>query len=207
MTPLEAGAGPPVGFAGSPQQATLTVNMSLQEETNWCWSAVTQAVLRFLHAREVAQQDIATAHMHSTGKPYACDQPKRRKQTARRNCADQGCGGVCNDAHILRIILREQGCFHSILSAGAPTFAQIRSEIDAGRPLPCRVQWQNGGHFILVTGWMIGADGIERVRVLDPARNEGSAAVVERTMTYSAFATRYRGTAGTGRVNYSYRVA
>jgi hypothetical protein len=208
MAPLEGGGAPPADSAGSLAQRILPVEMTPQEETNWCWSAVTQAVLRFVHTRQVEQHAIATAHVRTTGKTYSCDQPKRRKQTPGKRCGDANCGGACNDAHFLRLVLREQGCFAATLTQGAPTFAQIQAEIDNQRPLPCRIQWRPlGGHFVLVTGWLIGADGVERVRVLDPAANEGSAAIVERTLSHQAFTTQYRGTLGTGYVNYSYRVS
>lgn len=206
MAPL-ATASAGSGFAGGPTGRVLAgLTLALQEETNWCWAAVTQAVLKFLHGRDVAQEAIATEHARRTGKGYTCAPPKR-KNVLGKECGDARCQAGCNDAHFLRIVMNEQGCFGSILSQGAPTFQQIRTEIDAGRPLPCRVQWRpQGGHFILLSGWAVGADGVQRVVVLDPLWNESTRAVVERTMSYPAFVNSYQGSSNIGFINFSYRV-
>lgn len=208
MAAQEAGGDAPGGFAGGPTQGTLpSLAMDGQEETNWCWSAVTQAVLAFRLSRQVSQQDIATEHAVRSGKAYTCA-PPHRKKTAGGQCADTACLGSCNDAHILRVVLAEHGCFHSTVSnESAPSFTQIRAEVNAGRPLPCRVQWNiGGGHFIIVAGWSVGADGIERVHVLDPASNEGGEAIIERRIPYSTFVGDYELSGLTGHINYSYRV-
>jgi len=205
---IESGGGPLPGFAGAPVSHVLHgLGMAGQEETNWCWSAVTQAVLRYLRGTVISQEDIASTHAQRSGKPYVCGPPQRKKTVGGR-CADLACQGSCNDAHILRIILKEQGCYDGLLSSdAAPTFSQIRSEVDAGRPVACRIQWSDsGGHFVLVSGWTIGADDVERVHVLDPAANEGGRAIVERVLPHTTFASAYTQSGVTGRVNYSYKV-
>lgn len=208
LGPLAAGGSPPDGFDGGPTRRSLPgLAMTGQEETNWCWSAVTQAVLGFLRGAAPSQEAVASDHARHSGKLYTCAPPERKK-TAGRACADVACQASCNDAHILRVVLNEQGCFDSVISANSPpTFQQIQTEIDAGRPVPCRIQWNvGGGHFIIVSGWTVGADGIERVHVLDPASNEGAKSIVEQVMPHISFATAYEQSGVTGTVNYSYRV-
>jgi hypothetical protein len=212
MAPLEGGGGPAEGFDSAPAQRTLAgFTLAGQEEEFWCWSAVTQAIMRFVHGRNLSQQDIASEHARRTGKSYVCLPPRqnrKRRLSDTGGCGDGACTSICNDNHILRIVMAEQRCYRDILSSNAaPTFAQIRREIDAGRPLACRVQWRPaGGHFILVSGWTVGADGIERVHVLDPAANEGGRTIEERLTPYQTFATAYRHGDLTGYINYSYRV-
>lgn len=208
MAPLEGGGNGTLHPGGTTEQV-LAVHMSLQEETNWCWAAVTQAVLRFSKKIDISQEAIASNHSRLTGKSYDCSQRHRRKQTLRKKCGDANCLGACNDAHILRIILAEHGSFdRTLTSNAAPTFDHIRTEIAAKRPLPCRVQWRpRGGHFVLITGWQYGVDDVERVRVLDPAWNEGGSSVIERTIAYDDLAHRYRGTLGNGFINFSYRIS
>lgn len=206
MSPIEAGGGP-AGFAGAPRKRVLpNLVMAGQEETNWCWSAVAQAVIAFVNGASPSQEEIATEHARRSGR-RPCSPPERKKSLGGA-CADQGCAGCCNDAHILRIVLDQHGRFRALLSEeAAPSFEQIQAEIDAGRPVPCRIQWlQGGGHFVLVAGWTVGVDGGEYVHVLDPASNEGGKAIVENVMPLSAFADAYRQSGLTGYVNYSYRV-
>ena len=208
MAPLEAGA-PAPGVAGAPEQAKLdALVMSGQEEVNWCWAAVTQAVLKFRHGREISQEDIASDHARRTGKKYLCAAPHRRKVLGGA-CGDGSCTGSCNDNHLLRIVLAEQGCLRDVLTAkAAPSFDAVRAEIDSGRPLACRVQWQpTGGHFILVSGWSIGADRARRVHVLDPASNQGGKTIAERILPYDTFASGYTQSGLRGRINYSYRTS
>jgi hypothetical protein len=196
------------GVAGAPASYVLhSLRMAGQEETNWCWSAVTQAVLLFLRGKALTQEEIASEHARQSGKPYVCGPPNRKK-TLGGNCSDAACHGSCNDAHILRIVLKEQGCYGGLLSSdAAPSFAQIQAEIDSGRPVACRIHWSGGGgHFVLVSGWTIGADGVERVHILDPAANEGGRAIVERILPLTSFAQAYTQSGVAGRVNYSYKV-
>jgi hypothetical protein len=213
MATLATGGAAPPGFAGAPTRRILDVNLTLQEQTNWCWAAVTQALLRFVHHREVSQEAIASRHMQLTDKLYTCAGSHRREVLDEVSCGDGACDAGCNNAHFLRIIMTEQGCFDDFVSSEAPPrFRDIQLEINARRPLPCRVQWDpkdgedQGGHFIIVSGWEVGPDEEPRVHVLDPLWNEGTKAVVRRTMAYDDFAKAYVGTAGNGSINFSYRV-
>lgn len=209
MAGFDDGGGAPPPPAGGPTQQVLPgIGMTAQEETNWCWAAVTQSVLDYLRRRRQSQENIATDHAHRNGKAYSCA-PPRRKETLGGACGDGDCTGSCNDAHILRVVLHEQGCLKALLSEDeAPSFAEIRGEIDAGRPVPCRVQWagDGGGHFVIVSGWTIDGDGIERVHVLDPATNEGGRTIVERIWAHADFVAAYELSGFVGQVNYSYQV-
>jgi hypothetical protein len=194
------------GFDGAPMQRQLAgFNLSIQEQDNWCWAAVAQCVLRLLRGSAVAQDEIASEHMRRTGRTFICKLPPRRSETFNLPCGTP-CQGSCNDIHFLRLVLQEQGCLRRDIP-GAPDFDLIRSEIDAGRPLPCRVQWQPiGGHFVIVAGWMIGADQVARVRVFDPKPKEGTDIAFDRTMTHRDFISRYTRSGRIGTINFSYQV-
>jgi hypothetical protein len=213
MAPLMLGRGELGGFAAAPVERKLDgLTMSGQQEDFWCWSAVTQAILKFVRGRAVSQQDIASEHVRRTGKPYICLPPRqneKRRESDPGQCGDARCTSICNDNHFLRIVMTEQGCFRDTLSADAPpSFRQIQDEININRPVACRVQWRpDGGHFILVSGWAVGADGVDRVYVLDPASNEGGRTIEERLMPYATFAHDYNHGTLTGDINYSYRVS
>jgi hypothetical protein len=150
-------------------------------------------------------------HMGRTGRNYTCEGARGFEVFENVDCGELGCNAGCNNTHYLRVILGEQGCYHSVLSQEAlPTFQQIQHEIDQNRPVPCRVQWvpdTQGGHFILISGWEVGADGARRVHILDPARNDGSNAIVKIKMDYEELEAGYLGTLGYGYINFSYRVA
>jgi hypothetical protein len=196
------------GFGGVAQTARLAgLEMWGQEEANWCWSAVTHTVMHHFGTRGHTQEAIATDHLTNSGRIVQCVPPERQKFN-NASCADGGCLAYCNDPHILRLVLAEQGRLDRVLSSSrAPSFAEIRDEIDADRPLPCRVQWNaGGGHFIIVSGWTIDANGTERVHVLDPSANEAARAIGERVIDYAEFAARYTLSGNVGRINFSYRV-
>lgn len=197
------------GFDGGPEQQVLDVNMTYQEQTNWCWAAVTQAVLRLRPGREASQEAIASKHMELTGKAYDCAGSHKDEVLENVECGNGHCQAGCNNAHLLPLIMAEQDCYGGE-SEGLAYFEQIQEEIGAGRPLACRVQWlpiSKGGHFILISGWEIGPDNVRRIHVLDPSWNQGTTAVVKRTVAYDALAGSYSNTIGYGYVNFSYRVA
>jgi hypothetical protein len=178
-----------------------------QEEINWCWSAVTQTIAAFRHGRSSTQEEIASKHAEQSGKPYRCAPPNRSHTGGGQCSSAAACSATCNDPHVLRRILEEQGLYDQTLSSNAaPSFEQIQAEVNAQRPLPCRVQWNGGGgHFILVSGWSVDASGKRRVHVLDPAANEGGETIVERALTYDQF-TSYALSGVSGSINFSYRV-
>ncbi len=209
MAPVIGIGGAASGFSGGPQQASLNIAMMPQDQGNWCWAAVTQAILRHMHGHEVSQETIATTHMAQTGKTLVCSGTEKGKAAAQAQCNPGQCQGICNNMHLLWVIMTEQGCYGGAIQ-GAPSFQIIQGEITNQKPLACRVEWYGRpgiGHFILVVGYEIGPDGIQRVHVLDPARNDGTMRIAPIVLPYIQFAQNYFGSFGLGYVNYSYRAA
>lgn len=201
--PVDAEAVPPVM---SRQARVAGLSMRLQEEPNWCWSSVTQAMLG-LQEQTLSQQDIATEHARRTGKTYTCA-PPHRTETSDGFCLPGSCTARCGDVHALDIVMTEYGLFDSVLSKnGAPSFPQIQDEVARPRPVPCRLQWlAGGGHFVLVVGWGVDRDDVQWVFVLDPANGGGNGLVAEFVLQYNDFANRYPHPGLIGRVSESYRM-
>lgn len=174
---------------------------------NWCWSAVTQTIIDFVTGTAPPQDRIATQHIRLGGN-IVC-RPVGEKRMNGEDCGDAGtCRGHCNDFHRVRVVLDENGRFDAtIASDEPPSFALLKSEVDSDRPVVCRVAWDlGGGHFIVVSGWTIGSDGVERVHVLDPKRNEGGEIIPETIVPYDDFATSYTLMGATGSINFAYRI-
>ncbi|MBD8700595.1 MULTISPECIES: papain-like cysteine protease family protein [unclassified Sphingomonas] len=138
-----------------------------QEQTNWCWAAVTQAVERLDH-NPVEQADIATDHIARSRPDEGCDvfDPADVEERA---CAEASCDAHCNSPHSLTAILNERGRLRENGGLGRISFSALKAEIMAGRPVPCRIAWQTGGaHFVCVAGVSDGGAGKRFVHVYDP---------------------------------------
>jgi hypothetical protein len=196
------------GAAAAPAQKILSnVSMTGQEQSNWCWSAVTQAVKRW-SGKAVSQTDVASAHMSHNGRPISCASPHESDANG-ADCASGGnCAAICNDPHILSVVLGENELFRRYISQGAaPKFNDIMACINANEPAPCRVQWSTGGgHFILVIGWTVDNTGAQLVHVLDPASAGAGEAVPERVLGFTQFTQSYTLSGVSGAINYCYEV-
>jgi hypothetical protein len=72
----------------------------------------------------------------------------------------------------LNSALRLAGCFAALEEGDVP-FERAKAEIEDEQPLGVRVQWtrgkaRGGGHFVVITGWSLGADGAGFLLVQDP---------------------------------------
>ncbi|MCX6624929.1 MAG: C39 family peptidase [Acidobacteria bacterium] len=134
--------------------------MQRQEKSEWCWAAVSVSVDRFFRPNSRHTQcDIAGAALGRS----CCD-------GARPAPSDS-----CNTPHALHPVL---GRFH--LLAADPivkplTFNQVRTEIDAGRPVCVLIKWldNNGqvtdrGHFIALDGYRVTPAQKMFVSITDP---------------------------------------
>jgi hypothetical protein len=196
------------GGAPAPGQKVLAnVAMTAQEQSNWCWSSVTQSVQGWV-SNSLTQTDIATGHITHNGRAATCAPPHSADYNGQDCAAGNACAAGCNDPHILSVVLTENARFKAYLSnQSAPAFADLTAQINNNCPVPCRVQWNpTGGHFIIVVGWTIDADGAQLVHVLDPARADAGDPIDEVVFSYSDFISAYQLQGVTGRINYSYEV-
>lgn len=213
LTPLE-----PYHASDEPRDLTLgaetgqkvlaNVAMTAQEQTNWCWSAVTQAVKGW-SGQTVSQTDVATAHISHNGRPLTCAAPHHKDSNGAPCASDGDCAAICNDPHILSVVLRENELFKRYLSEdAAPQFDDLVACINANKPAPCRVQWSSGGgHFIMVIGWTVDESGTQWVHVLDPASASPGQSVPERVIDFAQFTDAYTLSGSTGAIDYCYEVS
>jgi hypothetical protein len=146
------------GYKGSfelPGWQMLPFSMQPQAQPNWCWAAVAASVAAFF--------DAAT---HQTQCLIA------NAQLRRQDCCGSGASGPCNVYGFLASALnrvRHLKVWHP--SVCAP-LNEVRSEIDAKRPLCARVAWDSGGaHFVTIVGYLPDSDavaGSEMIAVEDP---------------------------------------
>ena len=126
----------------------LAFAMQNQQQSNWCWCATTVSVANF-YGDALMQCAFANTHL------------------SRMDCCGAGAAGPCNVTSDLVTPLRRVGHLAS-WRTGAPSFNDIRTEIDAGRPLTIRIQWAGGGgHFAAAVGYLVGST--TWVAVDDPA--------------------------------------
>jgi peptidoglycan hydrolase-like protein with peptidoglycan-binding domain len=152
----------------------LNLTMQAQQQSNWCWAAVSSSVSHFYDpASSWTQCKVANA------------------QLGRTDCCGGGASGPCNVYGYLDLGLTEVGHFDH-LQAGTTTFAVLQSEIIGSRPLGIRVAWSGGGaHFVTA----IGAEAGDLVLVGDPG--SGTNSLVD-------FATLQTDYSGSGTWTHSY---
>lgn len=155
----------------------LNFTMLQQQQTSWCWAAVSASVSMFFGAPAGPaggpwqQCDVANCALIQT------------------TCCQNGSTSQCNQDWYL-----EQGltCVQHLASppvTGPSTFAYIQQEIDADRPVGVRIGWYNdGGHFVVLSGYD-DSNGLQNVFVEDPWYGPS-------TYDYNAFSTAYQSGAG-----------
>lgn len=155
---------PPVVQHPPLQWVRLMFAMQTQLQSNWCWCATTVTVSNF-YGDALAQCAFANSHL------------------GRSDCCGAGAAGPCNVQSDLVSPLRLAGHLNT-WKASAPTFTDIRTEIDAGRPVTLRIQWSGGGgHFIAATGYLGGSTW---VAVDDPINGPSDLLLATLNTSYQA---------------------
>jgi hypothetical protein len=116
----------------------LDFSMQHQQQTNWCWAAVSTSVaLFFSPSSGWTQCAVANGELN------------------RNDCCGTGASGPCNVYGFLDTALTRVGHLDHF-AGGTSTFSQIQSEINGGRPLGVRTAWSGGGaHFLAIIGYRI----------------------------------------------------
>jgi peptidoglycan hydrolase-like protein with peptidoglycan-binding domain len=144
----------------------LKFTMQAQQQSNWCWAAVSTSVSHFYDPNSSwTQCGVANT------------------QLGRTDCCGSGASGACNVYGYLDQGLQEVGHFDH-LQYGTTTFEVLQNEIIASRPLGIRVAWAGGGaHFIAA----IGSEEDDLVLVGDPGSGTNS------LVNYATLETSYNG--------------
>jgi hypothetical protein len=197
-----------VGMA--PAQAdpdAFALDMTGQEETNWCWSATTQAIEAHLHDRRPDQETIATEHV-ATSRPGATCAPPDRRRTGGGHCIAPGnCSAECNNTHDVTVVLAERGIRTSLLSkSGGVSFDAVRPEAAAGRPVICRMSFDGVGHFVCLAGAWAAPNGTPYVLVYDPWSARAGQSVSAEWVVHDEFVARYHSGTSVGRNTHAWAI-
>ncbi len=146
----------------------LNFAMQQQQQTNWCWAAVaTSTALFYDPSSSWTQCTLVNAELGQT------------------TCCTNGGSAACNKTHYLDKALTRVGHFGAF-SSGAMSFADLRNQIDAGRPLGVRIDWgppDHAGHFMVIDGYL--NDATRHVAIDDPFFGASD-------MSYTAFSGSYQ---------------
>lgn len=161
-----------------------------QQETNWCWAAVTQTIATHNRGAIEQQCQMASRFVHKTTDNYCC-----YASTAETASCNQG------------YYPAETMTFYGVLDQYFPspiTHDQMQQEVRGGYPVAAAVMWPaGGGHAILFYGAQRYQDKagqtFETVNIFDPAAG-GDKVVMSR-----AQAERYQG--GTWRYSFTSKCA
>lgn len=135
----------PLGGAPPAQNAVALV-MQQQNQTQWCWAAVTASVATFYRNQGWTQCRVANQLLGQT------------------TCCVSGSSSACNEPWYLDQALNRVGDLNNYVAV-ALSWNQIQSEIDGGHPIGVRIGWAGGGgHFVALSGYTNGG----YVEVQDP---------------------------------------
>ncbi|WP_024696289.1 papain-like cysteine protease family protein [Pseudomonas syringae] len=127
----------PVNAAVAQTSLTLPFAMQPQQQTNWCWAAVS----------------VSTALFYDLGNPATQCALANQAFGDSNNCCVNGSSGACNQPYFLNLALSWVGHLNNWYEQ-AFTLAQIMGEIDARHPLGARIGWNGGGgHFVAIYGY------------------------------------------------------
>jgi len=127
--------------------------MQDQQQSHWCWAAVTASVDSFYSGAAARTQCLVAGAVLGAG------------------CCGAN-GPLCNQAANLGNALSVIGRFRQRI-VGRLSFDQLKAQIDGQRPVGIRIQWRGaGGHYLLVTGYEA-ASSAQLVEVSDPALPDG----------------------------------
>jgi Papain-like cysteine protease AvrRpt2 len=131
----------------------LSIGAVSQSGVNWCWAACAEMAVNHSKGASTSQCDFANWLVPAASccglipPSTTCDQP----------CAASQISSMYNNWKV-----KPTGMNASV------TFATIRQEINASRPVQIGFQYGNGtGHTILVHGWVVGVAG-NMLDIIDP---------------------------------------
>ena len=119
-----------------------------QQETDWCWAAVTDSVEQYFDSKSTLTQ---------------CEIANR--MLGRDCCNDPD---SCNLAFKLQDVLRPLGRLADSM-VGYPPFTDLKKELTANRPIAVRIGWFGGGaHFVVICGYKVLPSGARILQIADP---------------------------------------
>ena len=159
-----------IGGAAVANSKKLNLSVTPQEQTNWCWAAVSASVSHYYSSTSTwSQCTVANAALPRT------------------DCCGAGAAdpGKCNKPWYLNIALNVTGNLDRVESRSL-RFSEVQAEIGRDAPLGTRVGWfGGGGHFQTIVGWLVADSGVEYIDVSDPI-------YLDNQVVFSSFASGYQ---------------
>ncbi|MGJ9420139.1 C39 family peptidase [Massilia sp. CMS3.1] len=184
------------------RQNSVALIMELQNEKYWCWAAVAQSINSFSNGHSPTQAEIATNHTKK-------DCLASVVPDSYVGCPVEGkCFGSCNSPHRLSAVLADEGhAVEAIPLENKIDFEEIVDVIDIGKPLPLRINFEEGGHFLCVIGYADDENGNKFVQLLDPLfPRMGHGHATTRTIPFEQLAVKYSLHRETGSPNFKYQL-
>lgn len=145
-------AGKPVSSL-TPVIVYVDFTMQAQTQSNWCWAAAATSTSRYyIPTSQWMQCTVANAALPRTD---CCPNPVSNPVPT-----------PCNVPFYLETALGVTGNFVSM--TGPISDAAIIAELEAGRPIAARVQWEGGGGHAVVIAEYQDLMGEQKVGVADP---------------------------------------
>lgn len=158
-------------------QLALAFTMQTQQQTEWCWAAVSASISSYF----------ANPPGPSGGPWQQCEVASCALSMP--NCCPPGSNPASNQDWYL-----EKGltCVNHLSGPPVPgpsPYAYVQQEINSNHPVAVRIGWYNdGGHFVCLSGYD-DSSGTQYVDVEDPYYGHS-------TYDYNAFSTAYQNGAG-----------
>jgi len=148
--------------------------MQQQQQTEWCWAAVSSSVSGFYGAPA-----------GPSGGPWQQCEVVNYEQ-GQTTCCQNGSTAQCNVPWYLEKGLNTVGHLAGPPTPSAEAFLYVQTEINGGRPVGVRIGWSGGGgHFVVLRGY----DDTNGSQLLDVEDPWYGSSIVD----YTAFSTSYQG--------------
>ncbi|TCP80409.1 papain like cysteine protease AvrRpt2 [Rhizobium sp. PP-CC-2G-626] len=136
-----------------PRGGSIRFSIEKQQQTNWCWAAVSVSVARFFDpSSSVRQCDVVTEALGTDA------------------CSATACMSSLNKTWYLDRALALVFCFQQMVNTSVAP-GVVRGIINKRLPLCIRIGWQGGGgHFMVIRGWFEDGHSSTTYVVEDPKK-------------------------------------
>jgi hypothetical protein len=175
------------GYWGAlPIDVNLRFRIQRQQQSQWCWSAVSTSIRHFYQPGATTTQ--CQLVNQRRGRNDCCGGTAAASDGARCNIPDNTAEVIDNLGHLQQ------------MQNNSVSFADLRGQMAAGRPAFMRIQWSGGGRHAVVAA---GVEDGDFVIVCDPGSSSAAdpAQGTTSVVAYDTLRTAYNGTGswiGTG---------
>lgn len=171
--PIGVKTGKPINFSEPiPTAKIIDVPQIAQEQTNWCWAACIEMVLRYYGTSAARQCELANELFSRSD---CCSEPSNPE-----------CNKPCEIEEISTLYSRKN--IQSQFVDKYVSFSTLQSEIDADRPVEIVFyqRKEQRGHLVIVRGWHT-IEAEEFVHVNDPKDSTGASRIAAYSELLDAY--------------------